>query len=213
MLERDRERAHGATTRGVRERRELETTYTTRLAGAARRIRWLLERETSWRAGLKRAEEYGWQLERRLLHITQQNHERRSTKQAATDAGTKAEPAVVPAKKVVAESPSHADEAERESAQQVADTTDTTSEKELVLNLKNSLEALDAAVAAADARTPQRDGTDPDPFGTPHPEIDVVAAEQKAARGAEEDAEATRHDGDGVREADDLVDRLRRCLE
>ena len=213
VLERDRERAHSATTRGVRERRELETTYTTRLAGAARRIRWLLERETSWRAGLKRAEEYGWQLERRLLHITQQNHERRSTKQAATDAGTKAEPAVVPAKKVLVESPSHADEAGRESAQQVADTTDTTSEKELVLNLKNSLEALDAAVAAADARTPQRDGTDPDPFGTPHPEIDVVAAEQKAARGAEEDAEATRHDGDGVREADDLVDRLRRCLE
>lgn len=213
VLERDRERAHSATTRGVRERRELETTYTTRLAGAARRIRWLLERETSWRAGLKRAEEYGWQLERRLLHITQQNHERRSTKQAATDAGTKAEPAVVPAKKVLVESPSHADEAGRESAQQVADTTDTTSEKELVLNLKNSLEALDAAVAAADARTPQRDGTDPDPFGTPHPEIDVVAAEQKAARGAEEDAEATRNDGDGVREADDLVDRLRRCLE
>ena len=89
-----------------------------------------------------------------------------------------------------------------------------TADKELVARLSNSLDALDSAEAAADASSdktsPARQPEPLDPFGTPYPEVDIAMAERRAAKGAAEDADAALEGGDGVGEAELLIDRLNR---
>lgn len=226
-LEQQLERTRAGAAKSARERRDLEATYATRLAGAARRIRWLLEREASWRAGLKQAEEYAWQLERRLLHLTQAQAQGRPAS-SKTQAHVEREGAPAPERAI--------DEARRASADETSSMPDVlsgagpldpqtttgdddassmaTADKELVARLSNSLDALDSAEAAADASSdktsPARQPEPLDPFGTPYPEVDIAMAERRAAKGAAEDADAALEGGDGVGEAELLIDRLNR---